>query len=256
MNGIVDKSITQQKHEVESYIHFDNLSLEFNELGMTSSGAIIEVGSGQLQNFNKSAWDIQRVTVLIGGARPYEPSSNQRGTIQGRPAFHSVGNKSNSFNRSKRITLKDDRFLNVTRPLASSIEDLQMPIELFRPNLLSDLEIKNIASLNESFRRELRMIERLTNINPTNISKAFESIRKALATLPFNGCAVEFDEELGLKVTLAFENEQLLMVTKSTEQDNTKDKIIYSFFVKRRLAASGLIDLQRFAKMFNQYLNN
>lgn len=81
------------------------------------------------------------------------------------------------------------------------------------------------------------------------IKKDYEMLKSYLVNLNFKDTAIDILSD-GLKITLLFDEDRLLMITK-------KQRIIITFFIKKKLIwADEIIDLNDFTIKFNQYLKN
>ena len=81
------------------------------------------------------------------------------------------------------------------------------------------------------------------------IKKDYEMLKLQLVNLNFKDTAIDILSD-GIKITLLFDKDRILMVTK-------KEKIIITFFIKKKLIWGNEInDLNDFIIKFNQYLKN
>lgn len=125
-------------------------------------------------------------------------------------------------------------------------------------NLLPLTEVTCMSLLRDSYKKE---VNRLKNKNQKAIEVSehiFSSVSKRLYKLPFEKCAVEINSDESMKFTLSFSNDKLLMITKSNNFEDlgmTRDQVIYSFFINRKLIASDVTNLETFTKNFKGYIS-
>jgi hypothetical protein len=83
-----------------------------------------------------------------------------------------------------------------------------------------------------------------------SIKKEYEVMKSYLCQMEFIDSAIDILPD-GLKFTLLFDEDRLLMITKS------KESLTITYFFQRKLIyADSITDLSEFITKFNQYLKN
>jgi hypothetical protein len=125
-------------------------------------------------------------------------------------------------------------------------------------NTLTSSEVNSISLLIGSYKRE---VNRLKNKNQKVIEISehiFYSVNRKLYKLPFEKCAVEINSDESMKFTLSFSNDRILMITKSNNFEIlgiSRDQVVYSFFINRKLISSDVTNLETFTKNFKGYIS-
>jgi hypothetical protein len=122
---------------------------------------------------------------------------------------------------------------------------------------ISKEKITNLILLKNSFLREMQIYNSKSEVISNNILSSFESISKKLYLLPFKECAVEIPNSGSIKFSLVFDNEKLLMLKTINEDDETvfsKNKVIYTYFIKKNYISSDIADIDDFIEKFHHYL--
>ncbi|WP_209332330.1 hypothetical protein [Lunatimonas salinarum] len=125
-------------------------------------------------------------------------------------------------------------------------------------NALTDSEINSMSLLFGSYKREINRLRSKNYPLSKDIESMFSSVSKRLYKLPFEKCAVEINSDDSMKFTLSFSNDKLLMISKSSNFEDlgmSKDQVIYSFFINRKLISSDVTNLETFTKNFKGYLS-
>jgi hypothetical protein len=107
----------------------------------------------------------------------------------------------------------------------------------------------NKKDLTEKLNAEIRRTGREIN---TSLHKNSIKTINIISSLPFKESAVELTKKDILKITLSFNNNRVLMVSKPPESE--KNYIVYSFFIKKELIASDAIDISSLVEIFEKYL--
>jgi len=101
--------------------------------------------------------------------------------------------------------------------------------------------------LDKRFNEEIKRIGESKIRDPIN--KDYEMLKSHLVNLNFKDTAIDILSD-GLKITLLFDEDRLLMITK-------RQRIIITFFIKKKLIwVDEIRDLNDFITKFNQYLKN
>lgn len=101
--------------------------------------------------------------------------------------------------------------------------------------------------LDKKFYQEIKRVGESKIRDP--IKKDYEMLKSYLVNLNFKDTAIDILSD-GIKITLLFDKDRILMVTK-------KEKIIITFFINKKLIWGNEInDLNDFIIKFNQYLKN
>ena len=117
-------------------------------------------------------------------------------------------------------------------------------------------ELKNLNMLNTSLAKEVKRIQGRASINK-NAYKLFTHLFNNLVALPIEKCAIEINKDNSIRITLAFAENKLLMVSRDIiegEDYNFSDDILYSYFINSKLLASDVTNLQTFTEGFKKYL--
>lgn len=125
-------------------------------------------------------------------------------------------------------------------------------------NKLSSIEVNSMSMLIGSYKKEIRRIKDRVPTLLESSAHVFSHVSRKLYKLPFQNCAVEINSDETIKFTLSFANDRLLMLTKHINADKvglTKDQVMYSFFINRKLIASDVTNLEVFAKNFEGYVS-
>ncbi len=125
-------------------------------------------------------------------------------------------------------------------------------------NNLSSQYVNNIAFLRSSFNRALNRIREIIPFSSLDMDNTFNTLSRSISTLPFENAAVEINSNNSIKITLQFNHDKILMLTKSLESDDSKnnqDVIFYSFFINRQLISSDETRTKSFIQGFKEYIS-
>lgn len=125
-------------------------------------------------------------------------------------------------------------------------------------NALTDFEINSMSLLLGSYKREISRLKSKNYPLSKVIENIFSAVSKKLYKLPFEKCAVEVNSDDSMKFTLSFSNDRLLMITKRSDFEDlgmSRDQVIYSFFINRKLISSDVTNLETFTKNFKGYIS-
>lgn len=125
-------------------------------------------------------------------------------------------------------------------------------------NKLSSLEVNSMSMLISSYKKEIQRVKDRFSSLLESSGHIFSHVSRKLYKLPFQNCAVEVSSDETMKFTLSFANDRLLMLTKHINPEKiglSKDQIMYSFFINRKLIASDVTNLEVFTKNFKGYVS-
>jgi len=124
---------------------------------------------------------------------------------------------------------------------------------------LSNNEINSRVVLTSSYKNELKRVKKKQNLNSDKFNRYFSYMCKKLSNLPIQNSAVELISDDSIKITLAFLDEKLLMLTKymvDDDRENNFNDITYSFFINRKLISADVTNFETFTKNFKEYITN
>jgi len=123
---------------------------------------------------------------------------------------------------------------------------------------LTSKDVKSMSLLIGSYKKEVQRIKDNNHMVLDSVVKTFSYVSRKLYKLPIQNCAVEINSNETMKFTLLFSNDRLVMLTKKINIDGdvtSKDQIMYSFFINRKLIASDVTNLKVFTKNFKEYVS-
>ena len=127
----------------------------------------------------------------------------------------------------------------------------------FKKISLPPFYYENYENLEISFTKELYRFRHHLLLTEKEVKLKFKNISSIISELPFEKSTVELTKSNGLKFTLLFPKNKLLLITKALGNvENLKDnEIVFSLFINRELIMSNVSDDTNFMEGFQRYLN-
>jgi hypothetical protein len=116
---------------------------------------------------------------------------------------------------------------------------------------------KNLQKIRNSFSKELTIKKGLLKDSINSFKETFDRISKFIAELDFEFENVEITNQSGIKFSLLFPENKLLLISKSVYPeriDFNSDEVIFSFFINRKLIVSDVSEFPTLTKGFKKYL--
>jgi hypothetical protein len=91
----------------------------------------------------------------------------------------------------------------------------------------------------------------------TLIIDKFKTIIKYIAELPFTNCSIEITKSNSIKISLSFQNNILLILSKPLEEikEVSENDIIFSVFRQKEMIASNVESTSGFFRLFKKFIN-
>lgn len=148
-----------------------------------------------------------------------------------------------------------DTFLKNNKNLFPIINFLNLVNLNFISSNSESYKIKNLKKLRFAFENELKNI--IVSDKLMNLKSVFSSIENNISELKFSEVAVEVVDCESIKLTLLFDKNRTLMITKATEivnEFNNDNIIFFTLFVENRRLVADFSDLSKFVNGFKKYL--
>ncbi|SDQ00731.1 hypothetical protein SAMN05428975_5456 [Mucilaginibacter sp. OK268] len=123
-------------------------------------------------------------------------------------------------------------------------------------NYNDDTYMSNLSSLIDSFDHDLGKTQNSISVNYDQLYNGFYELAFKLADLNFKKSLVELLPDDAVKVSMKFNNEQLLLVTKSLKSvdDLKENEIVISLFKNKKRIVSDVFEVDSFVEGFQKFL--